>query len=137
MDLKTFAKFYKTDFNLYYVADYRRNVKSGFYYYRAIELIEKNRDVVFFFSDSVMTWESLCAEFKKLFKENEGYFKSNFRDFNYELKHNFINYCWVKVRINQVKKVVSELKNYNPEKNNKSVTKTKNSSKSAKKKNKK
>mgnify|MGYP000879716569 FL=1 len=78
MDLKTFEKFYKSDFNVCYVADYKKKVKDGFYYYKAVEIIEKNKNDILFFSKSRMTWETLCAEFDALFKLNKKYFKNNF-----------------------------------------------------------
>lgn len=54
MDIKLFKSSYKPDFFVTYSTDYNHRVKDGFFYYKGLELLERNReDVIFFFNEEL------------------------------------------------------------------------------------
>ena len=99
MDIKLFKSSYKPDFFVTYSTDYNHRVKDGFFYYKGLELLERNRDDVVFFFNEELSYE---------------YFKTTFNKFDYNKKRNFITYCWIKVRLKKIRKLRSDFRKPNP-----------------------
>lgn len=114
MDIKLFKDSYRTDFFITYSTDYIRRVKDGFFYYKALELMDINREDIVFFFKKELTYDFFQKEFKVLYDKNAEYFKSTFNKFDYYKKRNFLTYCWVKVRINKIKKLRKDFSKSKP-----------------------
>lgn len=114
MDIKLFKSSYKPDFFVTYSTDYNHRVKDGFFYYKGLELLERNRDDVVFFFNEELSYEFFQKEFKTLYDRNPEYFKTTFNKFDYNKKRNFITYCWIKVRLKKIRKLRSDFRKPNP-----------------------
>ena len=104
MDLEMFKFYYKTDFYMFYISEYIERVKDGFFYYKSLELLEKYKEEIqLYFEDSINYKQFSNELFELIFKEKD-YFKFTFKDFDYNKKRNFLTYCWIKVRLKNIKK---------------------------------
>lgn len=113
MDIKLFKSSYKPDFFVTYSTDYNHRVKDGFFYYKGLELLERNREDVIFFFNEELSYEFFQKEFKTLYNRNPEYFKTTFNKFDYNKKRNFITYCWIKVRLKKIRKLRSDFRKPN------------------------
>nr|DAS39948.1 MAG TPA: hypothetical protein [Caudoviricetes sp.] len=99
-----FKSYYKTDFYMFYISEYIERVKDGFFYYKSLELLEKYKEEIqLYFEDSINYKQFSNELFELIFKEKD-YFKFTFKDFDYNKKRNFLTYCWIKVRLKNIKK---------------------------------
>lgn len=114
MYIKLFKSSYKRDFSVTYSTDYNHRVKDGFFYYKGLKLLERNRDDIVFFFKEELSYEFFQKEFKTLYDRNAEYFKTTFDKFDYDKKCNFITYCWIKVRLKKIRKLRSYLRKPNP-----------------------
>ena len=110
MDLSVFNSTFNKEFRKNFAENKKLKVKDGFFYYKIVELIEKNRkDVVLFFERKV-SYETFRDEILELVSRNRDFFSNSFPEVNFEDRGCLTVYAWVKTRIEYAQYVVDKIK---------------------------
>lgn len=110
MDLSVFNSTFNKEFRKNFAENKKLKVKDGFFYYKTVELIEKNRKDVILFFERKVSYETFRDEILELVSRNRDFFSNSFPEVNFEDRGCLTVYAWVKTRIEYAQYVVDKIK---------------------------